>query len=266
MSVRIALVDSGFGLLATAAALRRSRPDAHLVLSMDPEHMPWGPRSVAEITRRALAGAAAALEASDGALDALVIACNTASVHALNALRSEFEPQIPVVGTVPAIKPAADQGRPVAIWATPATTGSDYQRDLIARFARGVPVTPVACPGLAEAVESVHPAEIGAAVASAAERTPGEVGTVVLGCTHYELVREEIRTTLGGEVELYGSAEAVAAQTLRRLAASPLPQGEASGGLTVLCSGHRSRLPQAACHYADGALLAHPATASREPL
>ena len=75
-------------------------------------------------------------------------------MHALGALRAEFEPGIPVVGTVPAIKPAAAYSDAVAIWATVATTGSRYQRQLIADFAASAQVTEVACPGLAEAIDA----------------------------------------------------------------------------------------------------------------
>lgn len=102
-------MDSGIGLLAATAAVRRLRPDADLVLSLDPDGMPWGPRTPADLTRRALAVAEAAAVHRP---DALIVGCNTATVHALTALRARHEPDFPVVGTVPAIKPprpAADR-------------------------------------------------------------------------------------------------------------------------------------------------------------
>ena len=142
-------MDSGIGLLAATVAVRRLRPDADLVLSLDPDGMPWGPRTPQDLTRRAVAVAEAAAAHRP---DALIIGCNTATVHALDALRDRLEPGLPVIGTVPAIKPAAAGGGPFAIWATPATTGSPYQRGLIKEFADGVPVTEVPCHGLAEAV------------------------------------------------------------------------------------------------------------------
>src|ERR671922_749180 len=88
-AVKIAFVDSGIGLLAAAAAVRRLRPDAALVLSSDPDGMPWGPRTAEDVTARALECARAAAAHRP---DALIIACNTASVHALPALRAELEP------------------------------------------------------------------------------------------------------------------------------------------------------------------------------
>ncbi|MFG3114970.1 glutamate racemase [Streptomyces sp. NPDC048197] len=259
--MKIALMDSGTGLLAAAAAVRRLRPDADLILSSDPDGMPWGPRTPEDVTAHALAVARAAAAHRP---DALIVACNTASVHALPALRAELEPAVPVIGTVPAIKPAATGGGPVAIWATPATTGSPYQRDLIERFARGVDVTGVACPGLADAVEQADEAAIDAAVAVAAGRTPRDVRAVVLGCTHYELVAERIRAALqqpgAPALVLHGSAEAVAAQALRRIGAEPAPAATPVGGLTVLLSGRTAELPAATLAYAEGRLLAQSRT------
>ncbi|WP_405734370.1 aspartate/glutamate racemase family protein [Streptomyces sp. NBC_01537] len=254
--MKIALLDSGIGLLAAAAALRGLRPDADLVLSSNPDGMPWGPRTPQDLTERALACARAAAAHRP---DALVVACNTASVHSLAALRAELEPGIPVIGTVPAIKPAAAAGGPVAIWATPATTGSEYQRGLIAEFAQGAEVTEVPCPGLADAVQWADQAAIGAAVAAAAALTPRDVKAVVLGCTHYELVADRIREAVPVPgVSLYGSAEAVAAQALRRIGADPMPQAARTGTLTVILNGQESALPAQALGYAQGQALRVP--------
>jgi glutamate racemase len=262
--MRIALINSGLGLLAPAAALHRLRPDADLVLAMDPDGMPWGPRTPDDIRRRALAGAraAAALEP-----DVIAFACNTGTVHALAGLRAEFEPAIPVIGTVPAIKPAAADSDSVAVWATVATTASDYQRQLIADFAGSARVTAIACPGLADAVHAGDEEGTRAAIADAAARTPAGCGAVVLGCTEYELAAGQIAAALPAAA-LFGSAGAVAAQALRRAGAEP---GPASGGTTgtsgtagqaqpgrvhVILSGRPGPLPPAALRYAEGRLLA----------
>ncbi|SOD64096.1 glutamate racemase [Streptomyces zhaozhouensis] len=254
--MRIALLDSGIGLLAAAAETRRLRPDADLVLSGDPDHMPWGPLTPARIVERATACARSALTERP---DALIVACNTATVHALPALRAELEPGLPVIGTVPAIKPAAVAGGPFAVWATPATTGSAYQRGLLAEFAGSTPAAEVPCHGLADAVERGDAAAVSAAVKAAAGLTPPETATVVLGCTHYELVADEISRQLtaltGRRVTLHGSAAAVAAQTLRRLGARPAPSAPATGTLTVLANGRRVPLPEPALRYAEGRSL-----------
>ncbi|WP_405413091.1 glutamate racemase [Streptomyces decoyicus] len=249
-------MDAGIGLLAAAAAVRRLRPDADLILSSDPDGMPWGPRTPDDVTARALATAEAAAALRP---DALIVACNTASVHALPALRARLEPDLPVIGTVPAIKPAAAGGGPLAIWATPATTDSPYQRGLIQEFAHGVAVTEVPCPGLSDAVENADEAAVALAVAAAAERTPDDVRAIVLGCTHYELVAERIRAAVQRPrlppLVLHGSAGAVAAHTLRRIGEPPAPDALAKGTVTVILNGHEAPLPAPALTYAEGRLL-----------
>lgn len=254
--MRIALVDSGIGLLAAAAAVRRARPDAELILSNDVAGLPWGPRSAADITERVTACAKAALEFRP---DALIVACNTATVNALPALRELLEPAIPVVGTVPAIKPAAAAGEPIAVWATVATTASAYQADLIARFAPNVPVAAVACPGLAEAVERADADALARTLADAADRTPGEARRIVLGCTHYELVAAEIRALLtrdGHEPTLFAPAEALARQTLDRLGAAADPGAPATGGMILLQNGVPTPLPPELLRYPAALALA----------
>lgn len=255
----VALVDSGLGLLGFADALLDARPDLDLVLSMDPDHMPWGTRSVESVTARVLAGVEAALPLHP---DAVVIACNTGSVRALSTVRERLEPGVPVIGTVPAIRPAAAAGGPVAVWATSSTTGSPYQRDLIARFADGVEVQEVACVGLAEAVESGDLDRVGSAVAAAVAATRTDVAAVVLGCTHFPLVRDRIVTALPAGITVLDSTAPVARQTLVRLdglrsaRASGLPGagtgGRTGAGLTVLLSGRVGQLPTAVGAYAAG--------------
>jgi glutamate racemase len=288
--MRIALINSGLGLLAAAAEVHRLRPDADLVLAMDPDGMPWGPRTPADIAERSLAAARAAAAFQP---DVLVFACNTGTVHALGALRAEFEPGLPVVGTVPAIKPAAAHSGSVAIWATVATTASAYQRQLIADFAGPARVTAVACPGLADAIDSGDEAGVRAAVADAGRRTPADCGAVVLGCTEYELAAGVIAAALP-RVTLFGSAAAVAAQALRRTracggsaaeppgtprrtgtdapgaeppgmprrtgtdapGAEPPGMPRRTGTVRVLLSGRQADLPAAALRYPEGRLLA----------
>jgi len=260
--MRFALINSGLGLLAAASELHRLRPDADLVIAMDPDGMPWGPRTPEDIAERSLAIARAAARYEP---DVIVMACNTGSVHALDALRAEFEPDIPVVGTVPAIKPAAAAASSVAIWATVATTASEYQRWLIEEFGGEATVTPVACPGLATAIDAGDTTGIAAAIAAAALRTPDGCGAVVMGCTEYELAADQISAAVP-DAALFGSASAVAAQALRRAVqaggvnghAAADGQGRAggSGTLSVLLSGQRADLPPAALRYRQGLELA----------
>jgi glutamate racemase len=248
----VALIDSGLGLLPTAGWLRYLRPDLDLVLCMDPDGMPWGPRSESSIAERVLTAAATVAEMS---VEAIVVPCNTASVTALDALRAMFEPDVPVVGTVPAVKPAAASGEPFAVWATAATTASVYQARLIEIFADGQPVERVACLGLAEAVECGDLKAAREAIADAVERTPENCAAVVLGCTHYPLVSSEIVTSLPPGTRLYDSAGAVARQTLRRLNLPEQPDTSV-GTIDVVLSGHFGTLPASAHAYPLGRAIA----------
>ncbi|MFD0279369.1 glutamate racemase [Kitasatospora sp. NPDC127111] len=248
----VALIDSGLGLLSTAGWVRHLAPELDLLLHSDPEGAPWGPKSTSFITDRLFAAARSAVERG---AEAIVVPCNTATVTAIDALRQAFEPRVPVIGTVPAVKPAAVAGRSIAVWATVRTTASDYQARLIADFANGRPVVRVACPGLAEAIDHGDVAAASEAIAHAVERTPLHCDVVVMGCTHYPLVAPEILRRLPAGTTLYDSAEAVARQTLRRLG-RPARSDGAPGSVEVMLSGRRGSLPASAHAYAVGRALA----------
>jgi glutamate racemase len=254
---RVAFVDSGLGLLGYADALHALRPDLGLVLSLDPDNMPYGPRAPAEVQRLILDSARATLPHEPAAI---VVACNTASVHGLGALRAELEPGVPVIGTVPAIRPAAAGGGPVAVWSTAATTSSDYLRGLVDAFAADVETYAVAALGLAEAIESGDPDAVDACIAYAASQTPAGVHSLVLGCTHYGLVLDRIVAALGAGVTIHDSPVAVARQTLRRLGLDPAPGAPEAGVEAVLLSGRPGVVPTAWGAYPAGRrLLAAPA-------
>jgi glutamate racemase len=249
---RVAFVDSGLGLLGYADALHALRPDLGLVLSLDPDNMPYGPRTPDEVQRLILESARATLPHEP---DAIVVACNTASVHGLGALRAELEPAVPVIGTVPAIRPAAAAGGPVAVWATAATTSSDYLRGLVDAFAADVETYAVAALGLAEAIESGDSLAVDECIAYAASQTPAGVRSLVLGCTHYGLVADRIVAALGQGVTIHDSPVAVARQTLRRIGLEPAPDATEAGVEAVLLSGRPGALPASWGAYPAGARL-----------
>lgn len=249
--MRVVLIDSGLGLVQTAGLLVQAEPSLDLVLAMDPDFAPWGPRTAAQVTERAFVGLRAAQQL--GEVDALVLPCNTASVSALDALRAELEPAVPVIATVPAIKPAAERFDAFSVWATATTTASAYQRSLIDTFAAGRDVTAVACHGLAEAIDSGEQTRVHAALDAAVAATPADTPAIVLGCTHYPLVADRIIERLP-HVELVDSAPAVARQTLRRLAALGRPAA-GSGRIEVIASGRVAQLPDSIDAYPMGRRL-----------
>lgn len=250
----VALIDSGLGLLPTSAWLRRLRPELDLLLSTDPDGAPWGPKPSEWVVERVIAAADGAVAAG---AQVVVLPCNTASVTALDDVRAHLGDSIPVIGTVPAIKPAAAVSRSVAIWATAATTASAYQADLIARFSNGSEVVGVACHGLADAIDLGDDDRIDAAIEAAAAHTPPSCDAVVLGCTHYPLVADRIAARLPAGVALFDSARAVAAQTIRRID-SLGRELAGTGSVSVLVSGRPGVLPASALAYDAGRALAAP--------
>ncbi len=266
---RIGLLDSGLGLLGTADALFHLSPTVELILAMDPDFTPYGSLSTEDLEARALHSAAVL---ADWEPDAIVIACNTASVQALEAVRALYEPDIPVIGTVPAVKMAAGTGEDFAIWATPATTGSAYQQNLIDAFAADVRVAKVACPGLAAAINDADLPAIDAAIDAALDQMEPGMETIVLGCTHYGLVADRIMAARAGAITLFDSPIPVAKQTLRRigvdLAAASTTSAEVAAGpgqtggigdsggiLATFASGRRISLPETLRAYPAGRRL-----------
>nr|WP_206072491.1 aspartate/glutamate racemase family protein [Antrihabitans stalactiti] len=236
------------GLLPTAAWLRRLRPELDLLLLLDPDGAPWGPKPEDWVSQRVVGAAEVAV--GEGA-EVVVLPCNTATVSAVDAVRERLGASIPVIGTVPAIKPAAAACSSVAIWATAATTASQYQADLVDQFGNGAEVVGVACLGLAEAIDRGDRDGALSAIAAAAEQTPERVEAVVLGCTHYPLVADEIAAALPAGTRLFDSSEAVAAQTLRRIDALGRPWA-GTGAVRVLLSGRPGELPPRAAAFDSG--------------
>ncbi|MEU4318488.1 glutamate racemase [Nocardia fluminea] len=247
----VALIDSGLGLLPTASWLRKLRPDVDLLLLLDPDGAPWGPKPEPWVVDRVVGAARQAIEAG---AEVIVLPCNTASVTALEHVRAEVGASVPVIGTVPAIKPAAAQCNSVAVWATAATTASRYQADLIARFGGDAKVVGVACHGLADAIDRGDIAAIRESIADSAARTPADVEGVVLGCTHYPLVIDAIVAALPDGVRLFDSAQAVAAQTVRKMDELGRPT-TGTGTVTVRTSGRPGELPSGAATFESGRLL-----------
>lgn len=217
--MKIGLLDSGIGLLAAAAAVRKRRGDVDLVLAADPDGMPWGPRTAQDVTRRALG---CARDAAAYGVDALIVACNTASVHALPALRAALEPGLPVIGTVPAIKPAATQSRSglISVLATPGTVARDYTRELVRTYAAHCAVTLAGSSALAPLAEAFMQGKIVSDVDIAREIAPafvtaGQLRTdcIVLACTHYPLLLEQFERLAPWPVEWIDPAPAIAKRT-----------------------------------------------------
>lgn len=207
----IGVFDSGVGGLTVFRAIERRLPNESLIYLGDTARIPYGVRSEATIQRYALE--CATFVQSRG-VKAIVIACNTASALAANYLRSRCS--VPVIGVIrPGSRSAVEQTRNghIGVIATESTVSSGaYERAMLA-IRSGLEITSRACPlfvPLAEEGWLNHPVTFQVAEEYLAELRSSRVDTLVLGCTHYPILRPVIERTLGDQIRYVDSGEAVA--------------------------------------------------------
>ena len=231
----IGVFDSGIGGLSVLQALQTELPNERFVYLADNAHAPYGEKSETFIRQRTHAIAEYLL--TQHHIKALVVACNTATAAAIHELRAR-NPALPLVGLEPALKPALAQSqtRHIGVMATRATVVSDKFARLLASVQSEAHFEVLACNGLASAIEhSTLPDQAQAAQAQIAHLlqtytqamgrfgcAPGDIDTLVLGCTHYVFVEQDLRKLLGPHVQLVSTGRPVARQTHRLLAAADL--------------------------------------------
>lgn len=215
----ILLFDSGVGGLTVLRELRALLPQAPVIYAADLAGLPYGTKSEAQIAARVAGLLGRMSERYKPRL--ICIACNTASTIALGMVREVLE--VPIVGTVPAIKPAAAVTKTgvIGLLGTEATIRQSYVDDLEAQFASDKRLLRVAAPGLVEAAEAklrgdpFDPAVVDGAVQRLRDMPGGEnIDTVVLACTHFPLLAPELSQALsqalGSEVDLVDGAKGIA--------------------------------------------------------
>lgn len=232
----IAVFDSGLGGLTVLRALRGRLPQEDFFYFADTRFLPYGDRPEVFLRERGVLIAEAL--ARRGA-KALVIACNTATAAAAEAIRAAGA--LPVVALEPGVKPAASLTRSgvIGVLATTRTLASERFGRLVGNHANHLKVVAQACPGLAEAIESEGPASPAVAAlldTFVAPLVAANADVVVLGCTHYPWVAEAIARRMPAGVALLDTGEPVARQLERLLAAGGL-LGGGHGHLTVATSG-----------------------------
>ncbi|MEO6433911.1 MAG: glutamate racemase [Sphingomicrobium sp.] len=191
----ILFFDSGVGGLSVLGPTRALLPTAPIVYAADNAWFPYGKRSEADLAARVPEVLAALAAEHHPRL--IVIACNTASTIALDQARAALD--VPIVGTVPAIKPAAERSRSriIGVLGTEATVRQPYVDDLAGRFASDCTILRHGSPELVELAEAklrgkvVDPAAVVAAVRPMVEAGP-DMDVMVLACTHFPLLGEEI--------------------------------------------------------------------------
>ena len=217
----IGIFDSGIGGLSIAQEIAKHLPHERFIYFADTAHVPYGPRddqNIRELTAQAIEWL------YRKGCKVAVVACNTASAFSLDYLREHYGDNFPIIGLVPALKPAVLQSKSktVAVLATPATFRGQLIKDVVDKFAQpsGVTVIPVTCLDLVPFVES------GAQMSAACLATLKDIlqpvvdqgaDYLVLGCTHYPFLKIATQSIFGQKLTLIDSGLAVARQTARIL-------------------------------------------------
>ena len=222
----LVVFDSGVGGLSVLADLRRSAPDLPVIYCADNAGLPYGTKTEAEVAARVCGLLGRISERFAPRL--ICIACNTASTIALGMVRDVLE--VPIVGTVPAIKPAAGLTRSgtIGLLGTAATIRQAYVDRLEAEFAQDKVLLRAAAPELVDAAEAklrgepVDPAIYTRAAASLRQQPGGSaIDTVVLACTHFPLVEAELQAAFGPDVRFVHGGPGIARRILHLTAGQP---------------------------------------------
>ena len=238
--MKLLVFDSGIGGLSVAREIRRALPGVTIDYVADDAGFPYGDWEEGALTDRVVALVGDLVERH--APDAVVIACNTASTLVLPPLRARH--QIPIVGTVPAIKPAAEQTRSgrISVLATAGTIRRDYTHELIRKFAGNCSVTLVGSARLAPLAEAHMRGEPIDEAAVLAEIAPAFVSgegartdAIVLACTHYPFLAETFARLAPWPVAWIDPAPAIARRAAVVLGAAA--HEGAGGGNAWLTSG-----------------------------
>ncbi len=211
---RILVFDSGVGGLSIAQCIHRALPSVRQVYLADNACFPYGDQAEELVTARCLQLIEASLKVYPSQL--IVVACNTASTVVLPHLRANTH--LPVVGVVPAIKPAAavSENRRIGLLATPATIRRPYLDRLVDEFAADCQLHRIGHPTLVRWIEHWVAGQALPEAELAEVLTPfrdARVDTVVLGCTHYPLIGQQLRGLLPGVQHWVDSGEAIARRT-----------------------------------------------------
>ncbi|WP_225785491.1 glutamate racemase [Xenophilus sp. Marseille-Q4582] len=262
----IGVFDSGVGGLSVLRALRELLPHEDFIYYADTAYAPYGERGDAYVIERTRT--VTGLLIREYGIKALVVACNTATTAAIHVLRADH-PQLPLVGLEPGLKPAVSATRTgtVAVLATRGTLCSAKYAALQAMHGGPALVRAVPCDGLVRAIEGFDEAGVAALCALYMGQAgplgdgPGQADTVVLGCTHYPLVQEQLQKHAPATLRFIDTGVPVAQQTQRLLAAAGLLRdSSAPGSLQLLTSGDAAQLQRATDRWLNGAPVAEPAT------
>lgn len=246
-TIKIGVFDSGVGGLSVLRAIHKLMPELEIFYFADQAHVPYGRRQMTEI--RAFSQQITSFLLSKG-IDLLVVACNTASAAALKFLRQQF-PDLPIVGMEPAVKPASElsRTRAVGVLATPATFQGELYQSLVHKYGEKLDIYQDTCAGLVEQIETGNLTGEETHIILEYALNPmleKHVDTVVLGCTHYPFVINEIRSIAGKNVQVIDPSPAIArrVKSLLEQQFGEQPEKSSGGSLSFFTSGNPSVFQQ----------------------
>ena len=227
----IGVLDSGLGGISVLRELVKLMPGEDFIYYGDSANAPYGTRTPEEVIDLTKKDVEFLLERG---AKAIVVACNTATSVAIKELRAAYEEILPVIGIEPALKPAvkAKEHSKVVVMATPMTLSQTKFNSMMHIYEDDANIIKMPCPGLVEYIESgvlEGPVLDAYLEKQFAPYDKAEIDAVVLGCTHYPLIREVIQKHLPG-VFVYDGGFGTAKQTKRRLAERGLLSDRESGG------------------------------------
>jgi len=213
----IGVFDSGIGGLSIAHCIQQNLPNEKLIYVADSQFAPYGGKSSTEIIKRVNKIADWLIEQQ---VKAIVVACNTATVNAIDQLRLRVS--IPIIGVEPAIKPAALQSntKKVALLVTEATALNNRFLSLVDKHKNGADIYIQPCAGLVELIEQgLHESEQCRKLLKRFLQPLllKNIDTLVLGCTHYPFVRSVIKDIVGDKISIMETAQPVTEQLIRQL-------------------------------------------------
>ncbi|WP_223270274.1 glutamate racemase [Colwellia sp. C1TZA3] len=232
----IGIFDSGIGGLSIAQCIEQQLPHENLLYVADTLYAPYGEKS-AEFIQQRVNEIAQWFIAHNA--KAIVVACNTATVNAIDQLRAKIS--IPVIGVEPAIKPATifSKNKKIAILVTKATAENKRFLALVAQYSHNSDVIIQPCPGLVELIEQDKRNSPECKLMLLTYLQPlleKGIDTIVLGCTHYPLIKSLINNICGDSVVIMETAQPVTEQLQRQLALYQLINSSNSSGTTTFYS------------------------------
>ena len=223
----IAVVDSGVGGISVLAELVKALPHEDFLYFGDSANAPYGTKTRAEVLAITQSNLQMLMQRG---IKAFVLACNTATSAAARILREEY-PELPIIGVEPAVKPAAllCENPTVLVMATALTLREEKFNVLVSRFADRARVLPLPCTGLVEMIEAgiLEGEELdGYLQGLFAPYKTEKIDAVVLGCTHYPLIRSTVGRVMGEKVTLVNPAYETALELKRLLIEKEMLQEE----------------------------------------